>query len=65
MGVPCKKPAKHLSRLRRSNGYYHFREKSTSVCPNCGERKLPHRVCPNCGFYNGKQIVAQVVKSEE
>ncbi len=65
MGVPAKKQSKHLTRLRRSNGYYHFREKSTSVCPNCGERKIPHRVCPHCGFYNGKQIVAQVVKGEE
>jgi large subunit ribosomal protein L32 len=20
-------------------------------CPQCHERKLPHRVCPKCGYY--------------
>jgi large subunit ribosomal protein L32 len=22
-----------------------------SVCPRCGQPKLPHRVCHNCGYY--------------
>jgi len=29
----------------------------TSICPNCGERKLPHRVCPSCGSYKGREVV--------
>ena len=29
-----------------------------SVCPQCKEIKLPHRVCPNCNYYDGKEIVA-------
>ncbi|MBQ4505772.1 MAG: 50S ribosomal protein L32 [Firmicutes bacterium] len=28
-----------------------------SVCPQCHEPKLPHRVCPNCGYYDGKDVV--------
>ncbi|MDO4183444.1 MAG: 50S ribosomal protein L32 [Coriobacteriia bacterium] len=28
-----------------------------SVCPQCGEVKLPHRVCPNCGFYKNREVV--------
>ena len=28
-----------------------------SVCPNCHERKLPHRVCPHCGQYKGREVV--------
>ena len=28
-----------------------------SVCPNCHEMKLPHRVCPHCGQYKGREIV--------
>jgi large subunit ribosomal protein L32 len=31
---------------------------SLSVCPNCHEKKLPHRVCPHCGQYKGREIVA-------
>ncbi len=29
-----------------------------SVCPQCHEPKLAHRVCGNCGFYRGKEVVA-------
>jgi large subunit ribosomal protein L32 len=29
-----------------------------SECPQCHERRLPHRVCPNCGFYRGRQVRA-------
>lgn len=28
-----------------------------SVCPNCHETKLPHRVCPHCGFYKGRPAI--------
>lgn len=30
---------------------------ASSVCPQCHEPKLPHRVCPSCGYYKGKEIV--------
>ena len=30
---------------------------SRSVCPQCGETKLPHRVCPNCGFYRNREVI--------
>ena len=29
-----------------------------SICPQCREPKLAHRVCPNCNYYDGKEIVA-------
>ena len=29
-----------------------------SICSQCHEPKLPHRVCPNCNYYDGKEIVA-------
>jgi len=28
-----------------------------SVCPNCGNPKLPHRACPQCGYYRGRQVI--------
>ena len=30
---------------------------SRSVCQQCGEVKLPHRVCGNCGYYKGREVV--------
>ncbi|MDH4140206.1 MAG: 50S ribosomal protein L32, partial [Coriobacteriia bacterium] len=28
-----------------------------SLCPQCHEVKLPHRVCPSCGYYDGKEVI--------
>ena len=30
---------------------------SATVCPNCGEVKLPHRVCPSCGYYRKREVI--------
>ena len=32
-----------------------------SICPQCHEPKLPHRVCPNCNYYDGKEVVASEI----
>ena len=34
-----------------------MRAPGLSVCPNCHESKLPHRVCPRCGYYKGKPVI--------
>lgn len=54
MGVPKRR----LSRSKGNMRFAHYRleAKSLSICPRCGEKKLPHRVCPNCGFYGVKKI---------
>ena len=31
--------------------------RSLSECPNCHERKLPHRACPKCGHYKGREVL--------
>ncbi|MCI1457105.1 MAG: 50S ribosomal protein L32, partial [Eubacterium sp.] len=28
-----------------------------SICPQCHQPKLPHRVCPNCNYYDGKDVL--------
>ena len=28
-----------------------------SICPQCHEPKLPHRVCPNCNYYDGRDVM--------
>jgi large subunit ribosomal protein L32 len=27
------------------------------ACPECGERRLPHRACPHCGHYRGRRVI--------
>ena len=30
---------------------------SLAECPNCHEKKMPHRVCPKCGYYKGREVI--------
>jgi large subunit ribosomal protein L32 len=51
-------PKRRHSKARTSKRRAHdaLRRIVTSECPNCHERKLPHRVCPKCGNYNGREV---------
>lgn len=58
MAVPKRKTTRARRDARRT-----AKEKLTlaslSVCPQCKQPKLPHRVCPNCGTYKGRTVVEQ------
>ncbi len=56
MAVPKRKISKSRRDKRRAN--YKLTAPAQSICPECGEIKLPHRVCSNCGTYKGKTVVA-------
>ena len=51
-------PKRRTSKARRDRRRAHHAldQPGTSVCTNCHETKLAHRVCPHCGFYRGKQV---------
>lgn len=52
-------PKRRISKARRDKRRTHKKlaPPSLSLCPQCHEPKLPHRVCPHCGTYKGKEIV--------
>jgi large subunit ribosomal protein L32 len=52
-------PKRRHSKARRDQrrAHDHLHAPGTSVCPNCNEPKLPHRVCPHCGFYKKRQAI--------
>jgi len=52
-------PKHRHSKTRRDKRRSHdaLTPPASSICPNCGERKLPHRACPNCGSYRGREVV--------
>ncbi|MEZ5333666.1 MAG: 50S ribosomal protein L32 [Thermoanaerobaculia bacterium] len=52
-------PKQRHSKARRDRRRAHdaLDAPAQSVCPNCGEPKLPHRACPHCGHYRGRQVV--------
>jgi large subunit ribosomal protein L32 len=55
MAVPKRRSSKAKRRRRQAHDF--LKEKSLSICPECQEPKLPHRVCLNCGFYGKKQVL--------
>ncbi len=52
-------PVKRHSKTRRNTRRAHdfLNSPSMSVCPQCSEPKMPHRVCPNCGTYKGREVI--------
>ncbi|OMH40920.1 50S ribosomal protein L32 [Desulfurobacterium indicum] len=52
-------PKRRVSSTRRDKRRTHWKaaKPAISVCPNCYQPKLPHRVCKHCGYYNGKQVI--------
>ena len=58
MAVPKRRTSKTVTHQRKAAN---MKKKAPgiSICPQCHEPKLPHRVCPNCNYYDGKDIMEQ------
>ena len=56
MPNPKRRHSKQRTSKRRSHDF--LTPTSTSECPNCHERKLPHRICQKCGQYKGREVLA-------
>jgi large subunit ribosomal protein L32 len=58
-------PKRRHSKRRTSNrrAHDHLHPLSLAECPNCHERKLPHRACPKCGNYKGREVVDTAAKT--
>jgi len=55
MAVPKQRTSKAKRDKRRSHDS--LRRPGMSICSQCNEPKLPHRVCPHCGSYRGRTII--------
>ena len=55
MATPKRRHSKARKKKRRAHDA--LQRVGTSVCPNCGVRKLPHRVCHECGTYKDREVV--------
>ena len=56
MAVPKRKTGRAKTNSRKSANLA-MSEPARSVCPQCGEVKLPHRVCGNCGYYRNREVL--------
>jgi len=52
-------PKRKISKSRRDKRRSHWALKNPQItlCPECEEPKLPHRVCMNCGFYRNEMVI--------
>ncbi len=52
-------PTKKLTRARRGRRLTSYQLKAVhpSICPQCRNVRLPHRVCLSCGYYHGRQVI--------
>jgi large subunit ribosomal protein L32 len=55
MANPKRRHSKQRTATRRAHD--HLSAPALSECPNCHERKMPHRACPKCGFYKDREVL--------
>ena len=60
MANPTSRHSKARRDKRRAN--WKIEPVNMSLCPECQEPKLSHRVCPSCGSYRGKKIIEVIEK---
>ncbi len=55
MPNPKRRHSQKRTATRRAHDF--LSKHSLSECPNCHERKMPHRACPKCGTYKGREVL--------
>ncbi len=60
MPLPKKRHSKQRGRKRRT--HWTLTAANLTVCPQCKQPKMPHRVCKVCGYYAGRQVLDIAVK---
>jgi large subunit ribosomal protein L32 len=61
MPNPKRRHSKRRTANRRAHDHLHA--SALGECPNCHERKLPHRACPKCGHYKGREVIDTEAKT--
>ena len=61
MAVPKRKTSKSKRNQRRS--HHALVVPQWSICSQCGDPFLPHRICGTCGYYRGRQVMT--IEEEE
>lgn len=63
--MPLPKRRHSAMRGRKRRTHWKLASVSLSVCPQCKEPKLAHKICSVCGYYGGKQAVEIKVKEKK
>jgi len=55
MALPKRKHSK--ARRDKSRTHWKLAMPSMTMCPQCAQPVVPHRVCGRCGYYRGRQVL--------
>ena len=55
MPNPKRRHSQKRTSTRRAHDF--LKGPSLSECPNCHEKKMPHRACSKCGHYKGREVL--------
>lgn len=60
-------PKKRMTSTRSGNrqSHDHLKKINLSICSQCKEPKIPHRVCKFCGYYNNKEVIIKKSKNKK
>lgn len=65
MGAIAQQRRSSKTRKLKRRTHYKIEVPGMSVCSQCGELKLSHRVCPACGYYKKDQKVLEIKVKED
>lgn len=63
MAVPKRRQSRARTKKRRSSKK--VKVPGLSICPQCKEAKMPHRLCLVCGYYGEKEIIKKEEESKK
>ena len=55
--MPNPKRRHSNSRTQKRRAHDALKQPGQTECPNCHEKKMPHRACAKCGYYKGREVV--------
>lgn len=64
MAVPKRRKSRSKRDMRKAHWVRRIAVPSLTICPKCGEAKLPHRLCAACGHYKDRQIIIPVKQED-
>lgn len=63
MALPKRKHSHSRTRKRRTHQKVILPR--LSICPECKNLRITHRVCPFCGYYQGKEVIRIEAKEKK
>lgn len=62
--MPQPKKRRTTSDKGKRRSHHALKARNIAVCSKCGGAVKPHHLCLHCGFYNGRDVLSAIKKSQ-